>query len=188
MKKSDFHYDLPPELIAQAPLPRRSASRLLHVPPGDAPFEDRAIADLPTLLRAGDLLVFNDTRVIPARLHGQKATGGRVEILVERLLPGNEALAQLGVSKPPKPGSRIALDAGGGADVVGREGVKIGEVEAMLGTEAEGIFHGIALDPSEGGPIRVIPADLVTSLTPSEVQVQVATDEVARLEEYRLPD
>ena len=122
MKKSDFHYDLPPELIAQAPLPRRSASRLLHVPPGDAPFEDRAIADLPTLLRAGDLLVFNDTRVIPARLHGQKATGGRVEILVERLLPGNEALAQLGVSKPPKPGSRIALDAGGGADVVGREG------------------------------------------------------------------
>ena len=66
--------------------------------------------------------MFNDTRVIPARLHGQKATGGRVEILVERLLPGNEALAQLGVSKPPKPGSRIALDAGGGADVVGREG------------------------------------------------------------------
>ncbi|HEU4812847.1 MAG TPA: tRNA preQ1(34) S-adenosylmethionine ribosyltransferase-isomerase QueA [Xanthomonadaceae bacterium] len=122
MKKSDFHYDLPQELIAQAPLPRRSASRLLHVPPGNAPFEDRGIADLPSLLRAGDLLVFNDTRVIPARLHGQKATGGRVEILVERLLPGNEALAQLGVSKPPKPGSRIALDAGGGAEVVGREG------------------------------------------------------------------
>ena len=122
MKKSDFHYALPPELIAQAPLPRRSASRLLSVPPGDLPFEDLQVTDLPDLLRAGDLLVFNDTRVIPARLHGQKATGGRVEILVERLLPGNEALAQLGVSKPPKPGSRIALDAGGGADVVGREG------------------------------------------------------------------
>jgi hypothetical protein len=75
-----------------------------------------------------------------------------------------------------------------GTDVVGREGVKIGEVEAMLGTEAEGIFHGIALDPAEGGPVRVIPADLVTSLTPSEVQVQVATDEVARLEEHKLPD
>ena len=122
LKKSDFHYDLPQELIAQAPLPRRSASRLLHVPPGDAPFEDLGIAGLPGLLRAGDLLVFNDTRVIPARLHGQKATGGRVEILVERLLPGNEALAQLGVSKPPKPGSRIDLDAGGAAGVVGREG------------------------------------------------------------------
>ncbi|HET8819423.1 MAG TPA: tRNA preQ1(34) S-adenosylmethionine ribosyltransferase-isomerase QueA [Xanthomonadaceae bacterium] len=127
LKKSDFHYDLPPELIAQAPLPRRSASRLLNVPPAGsrpegAPFEDLGIADLPGLLRAGDLLVFNDTRVIPARLHGQKATGGRVEILVERLLPGNEALAQLGVSKPPRPGSRIALDAGGSAEVVAREG------------------------------------------------------------------
>ena len=122
MKKSDFHYDLPQELIAQAPLPRRSASRLLHVPPGDGPFEDLGFADLPGLLRAGDLLVFNDTRVIPARLHGQKATGGRVEILVERLLPDNEARVQLGVSKPPKPGSRIDLDAGGSAEVLGREG------------------------------------------------------------------
>ena len=122
MKKSDFHYDLPPELIAQAPLPRRSASRLLHLPSGGDPFEDLGIADLPGLLRAGDLLVFNDTRVIPARLFGQKATGGRVEILVERLLPGNEALVQLGVSKSPKPGGRIDLDAGGTADVVGREG------------------------------------------------------------------
>lgn len=122
MKKSDFHYDLPPELIAQAPLPRRSASRLLHVPPGDGAFEDLHVTDLPGLLRPGDLVVFNDTRVIPARLHGQKATGGRVEVLVERLLPGNEALAQLGVSKPPKPGSHIALDAGGTVEVLGREG------------------------------------------------------------------
>ena len=122
MKKSDFHYALPPELIAQAPLPRRSASRLLSVPPGDLPFEDLQVTDLPDLLRAGDLLVFNDTRVIPARLHGQKATGGRVEIMVERLQPGNEALAQLGVSKPPKPGSRIELDAGGAAQVLGRGG------------------------------------------------------------------
>lgn len=122
MKKSDFNYDLPAELIAQAPLPRRSASRLLSVPPGDLPLEDLHVTDLPDLLRAGDLLVFNDTRVIPARLHGQKATGGRVEFLVERPLPGNEALVQLGVSKPPKPGSRIALDAGGSAEVLGREG------------------------------------------------------------------
>ena len=121
MKKSDFRFELPPELIAQAPLPERSASRLLVVPSGDAAFEDRGIRDLPALLREGDLLVFNDTRVIPARLFGTKATGGRVEILVERLLPGNEARAQLGASKTPKPGSRIALDAGGEVEVLGRD-------------------------------------------------------------------
>ncbi len=122
MKKSDFNYDLPPELIAQAPLPERSASRLLVVPPGDAPFDDRHVRDLPQLLRKGDLLVFNDTRVIPARLFGQKASGGRVEILIERLLPDNEARAQVGASKSPKPGSRIALDGGGEAEVLGRDG------------------------------------------------------------------
>ena len=122
MKKSDFHYDLPPELIAQAPLPERSASRLLVVPPAPASFADAGIRDLPQLLQPGDLLVFNDTRVIPARLFGAKATGGRVEILIERLLPGNEARAQIGVSKSPRPGSRIALDAGGEAEVLGREG------------------------------------------------------------------
>jgi len=122
LKRSDFHYDLPPELVAQAPLPERSASRLLVVPPGGDPFADRHVTDLPGLLRAGDLLVFNDTRVIPARLHGRKATGGRVEVLVERLLPGNGALVQLGVSKPPRPGSRIALDAGGAIEVLGRQG------------------------------------------------------------------
>lgn len=122
MKKSDFHYDLPPELIAQAPLPERSASRLLVVPPGGAPFEDRHVRDLPSLLRAGDLVVFNDTRVIPARLHGQKATGGRVELLMERLLGDGEARVQLGVSKAPQPASRIALDAGGEVEVLARDG------------------------------------------------------------------
>ncbi|TAA08180.1 tRNA preQ1(34) S-adenosylmethionine ribosyltransferase-isomerase QueA [Pseudoxanthomonas winnipegensis] len=122
MKKSDFHYDLPPELIAQAPLPERSASRLLVVPPGDAPLADLHVRDLPEQLRAGDLLVFNDTRVIPARLFGQKETGGRVEILIERLLPDNRAHAQIGASKSPKPGGRIALDAGGQCEVLGREG------------------------------------------------------------------
>ncbi|MFD0739508.1 tRNA preQ1(34) S-adenosylmethionine ribosyltransferase-isomerase QueA [Lysobacter koreensis] len=125
MKKSDFHYDLPPELIAQAPLPERSASRLLVVPATtnhEPRFEDRVFRDLPELLAPGDLLVFNDTRVIPARLFGQKTTGGRVEILIERLLGGNEARAQLGVSKSPKAGARIALDAGGQAEVLGRDG------------------------------------------------------------------
>jgi len=112
---------LPEALIAQAPLAERSASRLLLVPSGDAALSDLGVRDLPSLLQPGDLLVFNDTRVIPARLFGTKATGGRVEFLIERLLPGNEARAQLGFSKPPKPGSRIALDAGGEVEVLGRE-------------------------------------------------------------------
>jgi len=122
VKKSDFHFDLPEALIAQAPLPERSASRLLVVPPGEAPFADRHVRDLPEWLQPGDLLVFNDTRVIPARLFGQKESGGRVEILIERLLPENAARAQVGASKAPKPGSRIQLDAGGEAEVVGRDG------------------------------------------------------------------
>jgi S-adenosylmethionine:tRNA ribosyltransferase-isomerase len=122
VKKSDFHFDLPETLIAQAPLPERSASRLLVVPPGEAPFADRHVRDLPEWLQAGDLLVFNDTRVIPARLFGQKESGGRVEILIERLLPENAARAQVGASKSPKPGSRIQLDAGGEAEVIGRDG------------------------------------------------------------------
>ena len=128
MKKSDFNYVLPPELIAQVPLPERSASRLLVVKPEPAPladgatFEDRVFRELPDLLAPGDLLVFNDTRVIPARLFGQKATGGRVEILIERLLGADEARAQLGVSKSPRPGARIALDAGGEVEVLGRDG------------------------------------------------------------------
>ncbi|MCW0374608.1 S-adenosylmethionine:tRNA ribosyltransferase-isomerase [Xanthomonas sacchari] len=122
LKKSDFHYDLPEDLIAQEPLAERSASRLLMVPPAPAAFADRHVRDLPELLRAGDLLIFNDTRVIPARLFGQKSTGGRVEILIERLLGGQRARAQLGVSKSPKAGARIALDAGGEAEVLGRDG------------------------------------------------------------------
>ncbi|HEU4774982.1 MAG TPA: tRNA preQ1(34) S-adenosylmethionine ribosyltransferase-isomerase QueA [Lysobacter sp.] len=122
MKKSDFHYLLPPRLIAQAPLAARSSSRLLLVPPIPGAFEDHVFSELPDLLAPGDLLVFNDTRVIPARLFGQKTTGGRVEVLIERLLGGDEARAQLGVSKSPKSGARIALDAGGEAEVLGRDG------------------------------------------------------------------
>ena len=122
MKKSDFHYELPEALIAQVPLAERSASRLLVVPPQGAAFVDQQVRDLVQWLRPGDLLVFNDTRVIPARVFGQKETGGRVEILIERLLPNNCARAQVGASKSPKPGSRIALDAGGEVEVLGRDG------------------------------------------------------------------
>jgi S-adenosylmethionine:tRNA ribosyltransferase-isomerase len=122
MKKSDFHFDLPPELVAQAPLPERSASRLLLVPPAPAGFSDRQIRDLPEFVRGGDLLVFNDTRVIPARLFGAKESGGRVEILLERITATDEVRAQIGASKSPKPSSRIVLDDGTQVTVLGREG------------------------------------------------------------------
>jgi S-adenosylmethionine:tRNA ribosyltransferase-isomerase len=122
LKRSDFHYDLPVELIAQAPLPERSASRLLLVPPAPADFVDGAIRDLVQVLQPGDLLVFNDTRVIQARLFGHKSSGGRVEILIERVLPDQQARVQIGASKSPRAGSRIHLDAGGEAEVLGRDG------------------------------------------------------------------
>ena len=133
MKKSDFHFDLPEALIAQAPLAERSASRLLLVPPGEAAFDDRHVRDLPDLLQPGDLLVFNDTRVIPARLFGQKASGGRVEILIERLLPGDQARAQVRASKSPRAGGWIELDGGGRVQGLGREGEFY-----LLGFEVEG--------------------------------------------------
>ena len=120
MKKSDFHYDLPSELIAQAPLPQRSASRLLIVDVEKKSFADRQFADLVDYLRDGDLLVFNDTRVIPARLFGRKETGGAVEILIERVVDDRHVLAQLGVSKKPKAGSAIVLDDGSVATVLNR--------------------------------------------------------------------
>lgn len=122
VKRSDFHYQLPPELIASEPLEQRSASRLLCVPPAPAPLVDRQVRDLPDLLRAGDLLVLNDTRVIPARLYGQKTSGGRVEIMIERVIGQHEAIAQLGVSKPPKEEALIELDAGGSFRVLSRDG------------------------------------------------------------------
>jgi len=122
LKTSDFQYDLPEELIAQAPLPERSASRLLLVPPAGGELADLQVRDLPGLLQPGDLLVFNDTRVIPARLSGRKDSGGQVEILIERLLADACARAQVRASKSPRAGTRIRLDGGGHAEVLGREG------------------------------------------------------------------
>ena len=121
MKKSDFDFELPPALIAQAPLPERSASRMLHLDvPADA-MHDRMFRDLPEVLRPGDLLVFNDTRVLPARLYGRKQSGGAVEILIERVTGAHEATVQLGVSKKPKAGGRIELADGSHAVVLGRD-------------------------------------------------------------------
>ena len=121
MKKSDFDFRLPTELIAQAPLSERSASRLLHLDAAVGSMTDRMFRELPEFLRPGDLLVFNDTRVMPARLYGRKDTGGAVEILIERVTGAHEAIVQLGVSKKPKEGGRIELGDGSHAVVLGRE-------------------------------------------------------------------
>ena len=122
MKKSDFHFELPHDLIAQQPLAQRSASRLLVVDAATNRLDDRHFAELPGLLREGDLLVFNDTRVMPARLFGHKESGGAVEILVERVTAAHTARAQLGVSKKPKPDSRIVLADGTRLTVLDRDG------------------------------------------------------------------
>lgn len=115
---SDFDFALPPELIAQHPTAERSASRLLDGT-GSAP-SDRIFRALPGLLSPGDLLVFNDTRVVKARLYGEKPTGGKVELLIERVLPGHEVVAQMKVSKKPPPGTVIAMDGGFSAHLLGR--------------------------------------------------------------------
>ena len=122
MKKSDFHFELPSELIAQTPLTERSASRLLLLDVTARAWQDRRFRELPELLAPGDLLVFNDTRVLPARMFGRKDSGGAVEILIERVLGDREARAQLGVSKKPRTGGGIVLEDGSRLTVLGRDG------------------------------------------------------------------
>ncbi|XOZ34360.1 tRNA preQ1(34) S-adenosylmethionine ribosyltransferase-isomerase QueA [Halomonadaceae bacterium KBTZ08] len=112
MKRSDFHFDLPDELIARYPLPEREASRLLRLDGSQEAVSHHGFRELPELLAPGDLLVFNDTRVIPARVYGQKASGGKVEMLVERVLASHEALVHLKVSRTPGPGTGITLEGG----------------------------------------------------------------------------
>jgi len=120
MLRSEFNYTLPEHLIAQYPLAERSQSRLLCLDGSDDEPRDSIFCDLPALLRAGDLLVFNDTRVIPARLSGRKESGGKIEVLVERLIDNHSFLAQLRVSRSPRTGSRIFLDSGVTVVVEGR--------------------------------------------------------------------
>jgi len=120
MRRSDFAYDLPDELIAQRPPARRTGSRLLRMHGDTGALEDRLFLDLPGLLRAGDLLVFNDTRVIPARLLGAKPTGGRVEILLERVIDARRILAHVHASKPLRADVPIALPGGAQATCLGR--------------------------------------------------------------------
>jgi S-adenosylmethionine:tRNA ribosyltransferase-isomerase len=133
MLRSDFHYDLPRQLIATHPSPTRSASRLLCLDPGNTCVHDRQFADLPELLAPGDLLVYNDTRVIPARLYGRKPTGGRVEMLVERITGPHSALVHLRATKTPRSGAILLLDGDLRAQVTGR-------AEDLFEVEFSGVY------------------------------------------------
>ncbi|MDP2366891.1 tRNA preQ1(34) S-adenosylmethionine ribosyltransferase-isomerase QueA [Rhodoferax sp.] len=139
---SDFDFTLPPELIAQHPAPERSASQLLDGT-GAQP-QDRIFRELPTLLRAGDLLVFNDTKVIKARLFGEKPTGGKVELLVERVLGGNQVAAHMRVSKKPEVGATLAL--------AGAPGTRDGLSATLLGRwpDAQGPLFRFVLSNDSG--------------------------------------
>jgi S-adenosylmethionine:tRNA ribosyltransferase-isomerase len=121
MQRTDFHFDLPPELIAQRPAATRSASRMLLLDGATGSYRDLEFRDFPSLLNAADLLVFNDTRVIPARIFGIKESGGRVEILLERALTANTALVHLRASKGLKTGAVVNLPAGRTARMLGRQ-------------------------------------------------------------------
>ena len=120
MHLSDFDYELPPGLIAQHPAAERAGSRLLHLDGNTGSLNDLQFRDIVSLLDSGDVLVVNDTRVIKARLHGRKDTGGEVEVLVERIVDDRRALAQVRASKTPRAGRRLIFAAGVEAEVLGR--------------------------------------------------------------------
>jgi S-adenosylmethionine:tRNA ribosyltransferase-isomerase len=122
MQRTDFYFDLPPALIAQRPAAERSASRLLSLAGADGALRDLQFKDFASLLNPGDLLVFNDTRVIPARIFGVKHSGGRVELLLERALDARTALVQVRASKGLKPGVEIKLPGGTRARMRVRDG------------------------------------------------------------------
>lgn len=137
MKKEDFNFALPPELIAQYPLPNRSDSRLLTYSRESGRCEHHAFRELADFFEAGDLLVMNDSRVIPARLYGHKASGGQVELLVERVMENGEFLAHIKASKSPKKGGVIYLDKNWSIDILGRQDDLYhchvdGDLDAML--------------------------------------------------------
>ena len=120
MMLSDFAFELPSDLIAQVPKARRSASKLLCMGEKQGEIAHRNFDDLPHLLNPGDLLILNDTRVIPARLFGKKATGGKVELLLERILDEHHALLHIRSSKSPKAGTHLLLDGDVRVEVKGR--------------------------------------------------------------------
>ncbi|KJF80702.1 tRNA preQ1(34) S-adenosylmethionine ribosyltransferase-isomerase QueA [Photobacterium angustum] len=122
MQVSDFDFDLPDELIARYPQPERTASRLLQMTGNTGELAHKGFKDVLDLVQAGDLLVFNNTRVIPARMFGHKASGGKIEVLVERMLDDKSILAHVRASKPPKPGNELLLGENGefSAEMVAR--------------------------------------------------------------------
>ncbi len=120
MKKSDFNYHLPESLIAQIPLADRDASRMLCMDRNTGEINDRYFTDFINQMTNQDLLVFNNTKVIPARLYGKKQSGGKIEILIERVQNTHQAIAHIKASKAPKPGTVIELDAGNACTVLGR--------------------------------------------------------------------
>ena len=122
MRCNDFHFELPQELIAQNPLPVRSQSRLLSMEGVSGALDDGHMVRLPDKLLHGDLLVFNDTRVIPARLFGVKASGGQLEMLVERVLDDHRALVHIRASKSPKTGAMLRMAEAFDAEVAERRG------------------------------------------------------------------
>ncbi len=122
MRRTDFTFELPEELIAQQPVTERTASRLLVLDGNTGETEDKIFTDLGELLQAGDVLVFNNTQVIPARLHGKKVTGGKVEVLVERIVDDNVVLAHVRASKSPKAGTELIFEQNIRAEVTGRDG------------------------------------------------------------------
>jgi S-adenosylmethionine:tRNA ribosyltransferase-isomerase len=125
MQRSDFHFELPKAQIAQHPGDRRGDSRMLCVDTGSGRLADREFRDFPSLLNPGDVLVLNDTRVIPARLHGYKASGGKVEILVERITAPQDVLAHVRASKAPTAGTRLQLE---------------GDIDAVVTGRSDGLF------------------------------------------------
>lgn len=144
MNLDQFDYQLPEELIAQCPLPQRTASRLLQFSKNVSEFNDLQFSNLPELLSQDDLLVFNDTKVIPARLYAKKESGGKVEFLLERVLDNNKVLAQLRASKSPKLNSKLIFSAEIQANVVGRENEffllqfdDVAEFENLLNTDGQ---------------------------------------------------
>ncbi len=122
MRRTDFTFELPEELIAQQPVTERTASRLLVLNGNTGAIEDKVFTDLSDFLQSGDVLVFNNTQVIPARLHGKKATGGKVEVLVERIVDDHVALAHIRASKSPNSGTELLFEKNISAEVTGREG------------------------------------------------------------------
>jgi S-adenosylmethionine:tRNA ribosyltransferase-isomerase len=153
MKRSDFNYHLPPQLIAQHPSPDRGASRLLVLDGSSGAVSHHSFYELPDFLRSGDLLVLNDTRVIPARLWGRKATGGKLELLIERLTGPYTALAHIRASKSPGPGSVIQLSDSAAAEpgpyqllVSGREG-DLFRISSEHGPALAEILHDIGHMP-----------------------------------------